>query len=88
MKKVVKKGESMKRTMSKVLVMCAAAAKVVAELGVDETDDLFALCDPLDRKENWMDACHFKREAIAKQADQVVASVLSALNLTPNGTSK
>lgn len=66
----------------------AAAAKVVAELGVDGTDDLFALCDPLDRKENWMDACHFKREAIAKQADQVVASVLSALNPTPNGTLK
>ena len=57
----------------------AAAAKVVAELGVDGTDDLFALCDPLDREQNWMDACHFKREAIAKQADQVVASVLSAL---------
>ena len=59
----------------------AAAAKVAAELGVDGTDDLFALCDPLDRKENWMDACHFKREAIAKQADQVAASVLNVLRL-------
>ena len=66
----------------------AAAAKVVAEFGVSATDDLFALCDPLDRKENWMDPFHFKREAVSKQADQVSASVLSALNLTPNGTLK
>ena len=66
----------------------AAAAKVVAEFGVSATDDLFALCDPLDRKENWMDPFHFKREAVSKQADQVSASVLSALNPTPNGTLK
>ena len=57
----------------------AAAAKVVAELGGIATDDLFALCNPLDRKENWRDGCHFKPAAIAKQADQVAASVLSAL---------
>jgi hypothetical protein len=35
-----------------------------------------------------MDVFHFKPEAVSKQADQVSASVLSALNLTPNGTSK
>lgn len=57
----------------------AAAAKVVAELGVDGTDDLFALCDPLDREQNWMDVFHFKPEAVSKQAEQVSASVLSAL---------
>lgn len=57
----------------------AAAAKVVAEFGVSATDDLFALCDLLDRKENWMDGCHFKPAAVAKQADQVSALVLSAL---------
>lgn len=57
-----------------------AAAKVVAELGGIATNDLFALCDPLDRDTNWRDTYHFRREAKAKQADQVAASVLSALN--------
>ena len=57
----------------------AAAAKVVAEFGVDGTDDLFMLCDPLDRAENWKDVFHFKREAVAKQADQVAASILAVL---------
>ena len=66
----------------------AAAAKVVAEFGVSATDDLFALCDPLDRKENWMDPFHFKSAAVAKQAEQVSASALSALNPTPYETSK
>ena len=67
------------RYVTKVSELNAAAAKVVAEFGVDGTDDLFALSDPLDRKENWMDGCHFKPAAVAKQADQVAASVLSAL---------
>ena len=58
----------------------AAGAKVVAELGGIATNDLFALCDPLDRATNWSDTYHFRREAKAKQADQVAASVLSALN--------
>lgn len=57
-----------------------AAAKVVAELGGIATNDLFALCDPLDRATNWSDTYHFRREAKVKQADQVAASVLSALN--------
>ena len=57
----------------------AAAAKVVADFGVSATDDLFAICDPLDRKENWKDVFHFKPEAVSKQADQVAASVLSVL---------
>lgn len=70
------------RYMKKVPELNAAVAKVVAEFGVDGTDDLFALCNPLDRKENWRDGCHFHPSAIAKQAEQVAASVLSALNST------
>ena len=57
----------------------ATAAKVTAELGVIMTDDLFALCNPLDRKVNWRDGYHFNSPVIEKQADQVAASVLAAL---------
>ena len=67
------------RYVKKVPKLNEAAAKVAAELGVTMTDDLFALCNPLDRKENWRDGCHFNSPVIAKQADQVAASVLSAL---------
>ena len=58
----------------------AAGAKVVAELGDIATNDLFALCDPLDRATNWSDEYHFRQEAGAKLADQVAATVLSAMN--------
>ena len=58
----------------------AAGAKVVAELGGIATNDLFALCDPLDRVTNWSDEYHFRPKAKAMQADRVAASVLSALN--------
>ena len=66
----------------------AAAARVVAELGGIATDDLFALCDPLDRATNWSDEYHFRPEAKAMQADQVVESVLVALpkELAGNGS--
>ena len=57
----------------------AAAARVVAELGGIATDDLFALCDPLDRATNWSDVYHFKPEVRAMHVDQVSASVLTAL---------
>ena len=57
----------------------AAGAMVVAELGGIATNDLFALCDPLDRATNWSDTYHFRRQAKAKQADQVAGSVLAAL---------
>ncbi len=72
----------------KVPELNAAAAKVAAEFGVDGTDDLFALCDPLDRKENWKDGFHFHGPAVEKQADQVAASVLAALDLTSGRASK
>ena len=58
----------------------AAAARVVSEFGGIATDDLFALCDPLDREWHWSDVFHFNPEAKAMQADQVAASVLSALS--------
>lgn len=67
------------RYVKKVSELNAVAAKVAAEFGVAATDDLFALCNPLDRKENWRDGCHFNSPVIAKQADQVAASVLAAL---------
>ena len=54
---------------------CPVSAKVVAELGGIATDDLFALCDPLDRAANWCDEYHFRPEAKASQADQVASSV-------------
>ena len=66
----------------------AAGAKVVAELGGIATNDLFALCDPLDRATNWSDVYHFRTEAKARQADQVATSVIAALSkarLSVNG---
>ena len=54
-----------------------AAARVVSELGGIDTDDLFSLCDPLDRATNWCDEYHFHLDAITRQSDQVAASVLS-----------
>lgn len=63
----------------KVKELNAAAAKVVAKLGGIATDDLFALCDPFDREQNWRDACHYRPSAIEKQADQVASSCLSVL---------
>ena len=57
----------------------AAAAKVVSRCGGIATDDLFALLDPLDRVENWRDEYHHKPPLSAKEAEQVTASVLSAL---------
>ena len=53
----------------------AAAARVISEFGGIATDDLFALCCPLDRELYWSDVFHFKPEARAMQADQVAASV-------------
>ena len=58
-----------------------AAAKVAARLGGIAIDDLFALCDPLDRKSNWKDNYHFLPAAITMQAEQVSASVLAAAGL-------
>ena len=55
----------------------AAAARAAAEAGCVATDDLFALCDPLDRAANWSDEYHFRPEAKAMQADCVAGSVLS-----------
>ena len=55
------------------------AAKVVAEVGGIAVDDLFALLNPLDRGENWSDTFHHKGPVREKEAAQVAASVLSAL---------
>jgi len=57
----------------------AAAARAAAKAGVSATDDLYALCDKFDRRSDWRDVYHFKPHAIARQAEQVTASVLSAL---------
>ena len=65
---------------AKVKERNAAAAEVVARLGGIETDDLFALLDPLDREEFWADSVHHKAPAREKESAQVAASVLSALS--------
>ena len=54
------------------------AAKVVEKLGGIAVDDLFAICDPLDRDSNWKDNHHFLPAAVAMQAEQVSESVLAA----------
>ena len=53
-----------------------AAAKVVAEIGGIETNDLFALLDPLDREANWRDVFHHTKETCKKEAKQVADAVL------------
>ena len=53
-----------------------AAAKVVAEIGSIETNDLFALLDPLDRDTNWRDVFHHKKETCNMEARQVADAVL------------
>ena len=63
----------------------AAAAKVAEELGGIGTDDLFALSDAFDRTRDWRDMYHFGAEAIVRQAEQVVASVISALGTQKTG---
>ena len=45
-----------------------------SQLGGIVTNDLFALCDPLDRATNWSEIYHFRPEAKAKQADYVAAN--------------
>ena len=57
----------------------AAAAKVVAELGDIDTDDLFATMDPIGRDEGWRDMYHFKPHVQAIQAKQVSEACLRAL---------
>ncbi len=64
---------------AKCRALNVAAAKVVAELGGIETDDLFSLLDPLDRTANWSDEYHHREAVQKKEAAQVTASVLSAL---------
>ena len=56
----------------------AAAAQVVEEFGDIATNDLFALLNPLDREENWSDVYHHKPPLCAKEAEEVVNSVLTA----------
>jgi len=64
---------------AKVRELNAVAAKVIAEVGGIETDDLYALMDPLDRKTYWSDNYHFKKEAIDLQVKQVKTACLKAM---------
>lgn len=66
-----------KAKTEKVKILNAIAAKVVAEMGEIDTDDIFTLMNPLDREANWSDAYHFKQGAVALQVRQVAASCLS-----------
>ena len=56
-----------------------SAALAVAKVVGCETDDLFALLDPLDRKENWSDIFHHNIRARELTAEQVSRSVCPAL---------
>lgn len=67
----------------KVLELNAAAADVVARVGGIETDDLFALLDPLDRDANWADEFHHKLETRKMTAKKVTESILAAISDRP-----
>lgn len=60
----------------KVVALNSAAAAVAAECGITETNDLFALMDPLDRKGWWYDICHFKPNGYDRLADAIAKKVL------------
>lgn len=57
----------------------ASAADVIANLGDITTNDLFALLNPLDRKEHWSDVFHHKAELRSKEAEQVADCILKML---------
>ena len=65
----------------KVRELNAAAAEVVKEIGGIETDDLFALLDPLDRESNWRDVFHHRPAAIELEAKQVLKSLCPGKSL-------
>ena len=56
-----------------------AGAKVVARLGGIETNDLFAVLDPLDRNANWSDTFHHKPHVRKMEGGLVAKAVLSAI---------
>ena len=62
---------------AKARALNAAAADVVKRLGGIETNDLFALLDPLDREQNWSDTYHHKPPVRAQEAEQVAAAVMA-----------
>ena len=64
---------------AKVRELNAAAAEVVARMGGVETDDLFALLDPLDRKAHWRDEFHHKPNVSKMEGGRVAKAVLAAL---------
>ena len=64
------------RKTAKARELNAAAQTVIRELGSIETDDLFALLDPLDREKNWSDVYHHRpelRDMAAKQVARMIA---------------
>ena len=65
----------------KVLELNAAAADVVARVGGIETDDLFALLDPLDREANWADEYHHKVETREMTAKKVAEAILAEIEI-------
>ena len=47
--------------------------------------DLFSAMDPLDRETYWSDCCHFRQEAVKKQAEIIAAAIKEQLALGPAG---
>ncbi len=59
---------------TKAVELNAIASRVMDELSIP-TDDLFALMNPLDRKEFWIDDYHYTEEGRMLQARQVAAAI-------------
>lgn len=64
----------------KVRELNRTASAVVEELGGIETNDLFSLLDPLDRKSNWRDVYHHGPEAVELEARQVARVICPQSN--------
>ena len=66
-------------TNERIAKMNAKGREIATKAKVDAIDDLFAVCDPLDREKNWRDQYHFKPAAVSKLVDQVSNCILSVL---------
>lgn len=64
----------------KVKVLNAIGAKVMRKNNIP-VDDLFILCNPLDRNDNWSDTYHFKNNARMIQARQISNTIRKALGV-------
>ena len=57
----------------------AAAAEVIAEVGVDAVDDQFALVSACDKEEPWTDGVHLKDYVRAEQGRQIAEQCIALM---------